>query len=120
VLGVCRRVLGDAQDAEDAFQATFIILAKKAASLVRHRSLGGWLYTVAYRVALRARARRAARTDRERPLDEALPVAGGGPEDEAAWREVRRVIDEEVCRLPQKYRMPFVLHHLAGRSSTEV
>jgi RNA polymerase sigma factor (sigma-70 family) len=120
VLGVCRRVLGDAHEAEDAFQATFLVLAQKAASAARHRSPGGWLYTVAYRVALRARARRAARAGRERPLDEPPPTADPGPEGEAAGREVRRAIDEEVSRLPEKYRVPFVLFHLEGRSSAEV
>jgi RNA polymerase sigma factor (sigma-70 family) len=120
VLGVCRRVLGDAHEAEDAFQAAFLVLARKAASAARHRSVGGWLYTVAYRVALRARARRAARMARERSLD-GPPAAGGlDPVGEAGWREVRRVIDEEVSRLPEKYRLPFVLFHLEGRSSAEV
>jgi RNA polymerase sigma factor (sigma-70 family) len=120
VLGVCRRVLGDADDAEDALQATFLVLARKAASAARHRSAGGWLYTVAWRVALRARARRAARAGRERPLEDTPPAAALGPDDEAEWREVRRVIDEEVARLPAKYRVPFVLFHLEGRSSAEV
>jgi RNA polymerase sigma factor (sigma-70 family) len=120
VLGVCRRVLGDAHDAEDAFQATFLVLARKAASAARYRSAGGWLYTVAYRVALRARARRAVRVTRELPLDEPPPAVALGPASEAAWREVRQVIDEEVSRLPEKYRAPFVLFHLEGRSTAEV
>jgi RNA polymerase sigma factor (sigma-70 family) len=120
ILGVCRRVLGDAHDAEDAFQATFLVLAKKAASAARHRSLGGWLYTVAQRVALRARARRAARATHEQPLKEPPPTGAPDPTGEAAWRDVRRVIDEEVSRLPEKYRVPFVLYHLEGRSNAEV
>src|SRR5262249_28867985 len=119
VLGVCRRVLGDAHEAEDAFQATFLILARKAASAARHDSAGGWLHTVAYPVALRSRLRLAARAARERPLDEALLSAGEG-EGDASWREVRRVIDEEVARLPEKYRVPFVLFHLEGYTSAEV
>jgi RNA polymerase sigma factor (sigma-70 family) len=120
VLGVCRRILGDAHEAEDAFQATFLVLARKAASAARHRSVGGWLHTVAYRVALRARARRVARRAREHTLDEPPPAGELDPASEAGWREVRRVIDEEVSRLPEKYRLPFVLFHLEGRSSAEV
>jgi RNA polymerase sigma factor (sigma-70 family) len=119
VLGVCRRVLGHAQDAEDAFQATFLVLARKAADVARYRSPGGWLYTVALRVALRARARRAARTARESPFEEPL-AADPDPLSEAAGQEVRRLIDEEVSRLPEKYRVPFVLFHLEGRSTAEV
>src|SRR5262245_11782904 len=65
VLSVCRRVLGDAHEAEDAYQATFLVLARKAASAARCRSAGAWLYTVAYRVALRARWRRVVRHTRE-------------------------------------------------------
>jgi RNA polymerase sigma factor (sigma-70 family) len=117
VLGVCRRVLGDAHDAEDALQATFLLLARKPASAARCRSAGGWLHTVAYRVSLRAR--RAARGTRELPPDES-PAPALDPASEAAWREVRRAIDEEVSRLPEKYRAPFVLYHLEGRSIAEV
>jgi RNA polymerase sigma factor (sigma-70 family) len=120
VLGVCRRVLGDVHEVEDAFQATFLVLAQKAASAARHRSAGGWLYTVAYRVALRARARRATRTLRERPLDEPPLADVPDPAGAAAERDARRVIDEEVSRLPEKYRIPFVLFHLEGRSCAEV
>src|SRR6516164_1775910 len=119
VLGVCRRILGDAHEAEDAFQATFLVLARKAASAARHRSVGGWLHTVAYRVALRARARRVARSCHEWPLDEP-PAIALDPASEAAWREVREVIDEEVSQLPEKFRAPFVLFHLEGRSNAEV
>jgi RNA polymerase sigma factor (sigma-70 family) len=120
VLGVCRRVLGDAHEAEDAFQATFLVLARKAASAARHRSVGGWLYTVAFRVALRARARRAAHSARELPFDEPPVATDLDPVGAAGWREVRQVIDEEVSRLPEKYRLPFVLFHLEGRSSAQV
>jgi RNA polymerase sigma factor (sigma-70 family) len=119
VLGVCRRVLGHAQDAEDAFQATFLVLARKAATVARYRSPGAWLHTVAFRVALRARARRAARIARECSLHERFSVVPD-PLGEAAAQEVRRLIDEEISRLPEKYRVPFVLFHLQGRSTAEV
>src|SRR5262249_33867627 len=112
VLSVCRRVLGDAHDAEDAFQATFLILARKASSAARSASAGAWLHTVAYRVALRARSRRATHATSQQPLDGPFPGRDPDPAEEALTREVRRVIDEEVGRLPEKYRLPFVLFHL--------
>src|SRR5262245_34654868 len=93
VWGVCRRVAGDAHVAEDAFQATWIVLSRKARSVKGGGSLPGWLHRVAYRLSLAARVRPAA------PLEDA-PVEAPGPEDEAARREVGRVIDEEVSRLP--------------------
>jgi WD40 repeat protein/DNA-directed RNA polymerase specialized sigma24 family protein len=107
VLGVCRRVLGDAHEAEDAMQATLLILAKKAAVAAHYRSVGAWLHTVAYRVALRA-SRRLARGACPLPADD-LPGTMPDP-----------AVEAEVSRLPDKYRVPFVLFHLEGRSTAEV
>src|SRR5579871_5363215 len=104
VLGVCRRLLRHEQDAEDAFQAAFLALARRAAALGRRESVGGWLYRVAYHIALRARVdicRRARREQSRPPRPD--PVAD--PAEEAAGLELRRVIDEEVNRLPAKYRV---------------
>jgi RNA polymerase sigma factor (sigma-70 family) len=120
VLGVCRRVLRHEQDALDAFQATWLALARRARSIGRRESVGGWLYRVAYRAALRARARAAARAGRERPLGNLAPVSGTlGPCAEAGLGELRDALDEEVSRLPQKYRGVFVLRCLAGKSREE-
>jgi RNA polymerase sigma factor (sigma-70 family) len=116
VLGVCRRLLHDAHEAEDAFQATFFVLAHKARSVSRPESLGPWLHGVAYRTAARAR-QAAQRRARER---EATAMPDGGPAVEAAWREVRQVLDEELNRLAQKYRAPLVLFYLEGKSTEEV
>jgi RNA polymerase sigma factor (sigma-70 family) len=116
VLGVCRRLLRDAHEAEDAFQATFLVLVHKARSIGRPELLGPWLHGVAYRTAAQARqaARRRAR-EREAP---AMP--GGDPAAEVAWRELRRVLDEELGRLAPKYRVPLVLFYLEGKSTEEV
>lgn len=118
VLSVCRRLLRHEQDAEDAFQAVFMALARRAAALGHRESVGGWLYRVAFRIALRARATEAKRTIREHavPPSEASLL---DPGDEAALRELRQAIDEEVNRLPEKYRVPFVLCHFDGRSNAE-
>jgi RNA polymerase sigma factor (sigma-70 family) len=116
VWGICRRILGQEQDAEDAFQAAFLVLARKARTAGRRGSVGGWLYRVAVRVALAARARARTRVGRERPLagDPADPGAAADPAAGAACREVRAAIDEEVARLPGRYRHPFVLCCLEG------
>src|SRR5260221_14773882 len=106
VLGVCRRVLHHAHDAEDAFEATFLVLARKAAGLRRRERVGNWLYGTAYRAALEARAARwRAGETQVSPMPE--PEA---PDDDAAdWRDLRAVLDHELNRLPEKYRIAVVL-----------
>jgi RNA polymerase sigma factor (sigma-70 family) len=118
VHGVCLRVLRHEQDAQDAFQATFLALTRQARRIGRRESVGGWLYKVAYRAALRARAR--GRVAREQPLGELLDGGAADPGAEAAWRELRAVLDEQVNRLPEAYRAVFVLRCLAGKSRVEV
>jgi RNA polymerase sigma factor (sigma-70 family) len=110
VLSVCRRVLRD-QDVDDAFQATFLALAKEAGSIRRQGSIGAWLYEVAYNAALAVRARqaRAQRAERAAASPEAAPAT-----DEVAYRDVQQVLDEELHRLPERLRRPIVLVHLLG------
>jgi RNA polymerase sigma factor (sigma-70 family) len=117
VLGVCRRVLRHEQDAEDAFQATFLVLARKAASLRARELVGNWLYGTAYRTALEARATIARRQAREKQVEN---MPDPQVEPEAAWRDLRPVLDRELSRLPDKYRVPVVLCDLEGRSRKEV
>jgi RNA polymerase sigma factor (sigma-70 family) len=114
VRGLCRRVLRHEQDAEDAFQATFLALAKKAAT-VSGQSLAGWLYRVAFHAALKAKARSARR---ETTLPE-MTSASAGAADNLHDRELRAVLDEEVLRLPERFRLPVVLCYLQGRSNSE-
>src|SRR5262245_10235560 len=117
VLGVCRRVLSHQQDAEDAFQATFLALAQKADSIRDRPALAGWLYGAAYRAALtlkRSAARRRAHEGRARPPAAAEPFA------DLAWREVEALLEEEIQRLPEKYRAVFVLCCLESQSRAEV
>jgi RNA polymerase sigma factor (sigma-70 family) len=116
VLGLCRRLLHDGHDAEDAFQATFLLLAQKAGSIRSPALLGNWLYGVAYRVAVRARRVRARRQARERPV---VDVPAPAQDAEVVWSDVRPVLDEEVNRLPDKYRVPFVLCCLEGKTNEE-
>ncbi len=113
IYGLCRRVLGHTQDAEDAFQAAFLILARKAGAVRRRNAVAPWLYRVAQRVALRARAQAKL----PGPLPEGLAAAQGP--DAAESSDLKRVIDEEIGRLPARYRSAVVLHYLEGRSTTE-
>ncbi len=105
VLGVCSRLLRDFQDAEDAFQATFLILARKAGSVVKRESVGCWLYGVAYRTAQEARSANARRRERERPMSE-VPHPEVAPAEVQDWRPL---LDQELNRLPEKYRSAVVL-----------
>lgn len=116
VFGVCRRILGDVHAAEDAFQATFLVLAQKAPSLLRRSLVGNWLYGVAFRTAKRARADAARRHCQER---QAPMPDRSDPLEECIWRDLRPVLDEEIQSLPAKYRRPFVLCYLEGRTNEE-
>ncbi len=111
VLRVCRGVLVDPSDTEDAFQATFLVLVKKARGLWVRDSLGPWLHQVAYRTALRARSGAARRRRHERRAAIARPEGRAEPED-----ELIRVLHEELARLPERFRAPLVLCDLEGRS----
>jgi RNA polymerase sigma factor (sigma-70 family) len=115
VHGTCRRVLGHKQDAEDVFQATFLILARKAGA-IRQPDVGGFLYRVAYRLAVRARGDVAKRLRREQRA-EAPPA----PDlvREVTWREVREVVDQELQRLPEAARTALVSCYLEGRTLDE-
>jgi RNA polymerase sigma factor (sigma-70 family) len=115
VLGTVRRLLGNEADAEEAFQATFLVLARRAAALGRV-PLGPWLHGVARRTAAHLRADRARRQARER---RAVVMNAVGPSSEAVWRDLRPVLDEEVGRLPARYQAAVVLCYLEGKTYEE-
>lgn len=117
VYGVAQRVLSQRQDVEDVFQATFLVLARDAAGIRNRASAASWLYGVAHRLALKARARRAAQ--RETPLkDETMDHAN--PLAELAQRSELQALDEELNELPERYREPLVLHYLLGRTNRQI
>ena len=113
VQGVGQRVLGDFHGAEDVFQATFAILARRAGSIRKREALGSWLYGVAQRIAAKARAKAAFRRDRERQLRD-MPHAEHL--DDLTWQELRGVLDEEIARLPEKCRAAIVLCYFESKS----
>jgi RNA polymerase sigma factor (sigma-70 family) len=115
VWSLCRRVLGDSPDAEDAFQATFLVLVRKGRSLHRPNLLGNWLYGVAWRTARKARAASARRRACERPLGN----MAASPTERDPWRELLPLLDEEVRRLPERYRQPLVLCYFLGKTYAE-
>jgi RNA polymerase sigma factor (sigma-70 family) len=117
VLSACRRVLNDWHAAQDCFQATFLLLARKAGSLERPEAVGPWLYGVACRTARKLKAQEARRQACERQAA-APPVVENG--DAVVWRDLRPLLDEAVSSLPEKYRVPFILHHLQGVTVAEV
>jgi RNA polymerase sigma factor (sigma-70 family) len=113
VRNVCRNVLADEHDAEEAMQATFLLLARRAGSLRQPEALAGWLHGAARQIALRSRravARRRARESQARPA----PPPAPGPVAEASWRELQAMLDEELARLPERLRTPFALCCLEG------
>ena len=118
VMGVCRDILYRHQDAEDAFQTTFMTLARKAGAIRDRRVLAYWLHEVAYRIAIRMKARvsrlPALTATAERQ------TSGGGPESTAAWKELGLLLHAEVDRLPESYRALVVHCYLEGETNREV
>jgi HlyD family secretion protein len=120
VFAVCQHVLRHRQDAEDACQATFLTLARRAAAIVQRESLSSWLCTVAYRQALRLRKRSAhPMPQQERLEDVADEQPGVDPAERTAWRDLRQRLDVELSRIPEKYRSAFILCHLEGKTCAE-
>ena len=115
VLAVCRRVLRHTQDAEDAFQATFLVLVRRAEAVLPRERVGPWLHGVAYRTALKARGVAARRRGREAPLPPIEPEAR--PADD--FSDLKPLLDRELVRLPDTYREPVILCDLQGRSRAE-
>ncbi|MGH7223593.1 MAG: RNA polymerase sigma factor, partial [Gemmataceae bacterium] len=117
VLSACRRVLSNEADVEDAFQATFLVLLRRAPSMVWRTSIGAWLFGVAHRVAVRARAdvqrrqRRESEASRLRPEQESLP--------DLSWREAVGILHGELDRLPDRYRLPLLLCYFDGKTREE-
>jgi RNA polymerase sigma-70 factor (ECF subfamily) len=115
VLGVCRRILRNEADAEDAFQATFLVFVRKAGSIRSRQTLSNWLYGVAHNTALKARAMNGKRQVKEWQ-------AGAMPKHEAqseVWHELQTLLDAELSKLPDKYRIPIVLCDLEGVTHKE-
>jgi len=116
VLGVCRRILGNEQDAEDAFQATFLVFCRRAGSLRPKDSLSAWLYIVAYRAAQKARVA-AARRRKHEALSPEKPVAD--PLAQISLREGAEMLERELARMPEKLRTPLILCYLEGLTRDE-
>lgn len=122
VLGTCRHVLSEHHAAEDAFQATFLALARKGATIRNRRVLAGWLHEVAHRIAVKTRASAVRRRNVERQSMAISPPATepGAQDHIAVWNELRPVLHAEVDRLPERYRVPVILTYLEGKTNEEV
>jgi RNA polymerase sigma factor (sigma-70 family) len=119
VLGVCGRMLAEAADVEDAFQATFLVLVRRAGQLGPRDALGPWLYGVAARVCLRARSEAARRRSRHEPITAGSRALAEPRQAAGDQRELIEVLDQELNRLPTKYRCPLVLCYLEGQTHEE-
>jgi RNA polymerase sigma factor (sigma-70 family) len=117
VWGVCRRILANHHDAEDAFQATFLVLVRKAGSIRPKEMVGNWLYGVARQTALKAKATTARRSAREKQVT-AMPEPAV-TEQPDLWHDVQPLLDQELSRLPSKYRAVIVLCDLGAKTRTE-
>jgi RNA polymerase sigma factor (sigma-70 family) len=115
VMGICQRVLPDPNDAHDGFQAAFLVLVRKAGSAGWHDSIAGWLHRVAFRAALRIKASAQRRRTHETQAANMAPASAIDP----SWNELRGVLDEELDRLPEKYRTPLVLCYIEGKTNEE-
>jgi RNA polymerase sigma factor (sigma-70 family) len=113
VLGVCRRIVGNVHDAEDAFQATFLVLVRKAASIGARDAVGNWLFGVAYRAALKARAAAVRRKAREKQVEQ-MPERATDPCE--VWNDLRPLLDRALDRLPAKYRAAIILCDLEAKT----
>src|SRR5262249_24702072 len=116
VYGVCRRILPDANDVEDAFQATFLVLVRKGGTLRDPGRLSSWLYGVAHHTARKARAKAALRTRSER---QASAMASKSDGNDMTLKELQAVLDEEISQLPEKYALPLVLCYLEGKTNAQ-
>src|SRR6516162_9623270 len=116
VLDVCRGVFGNDADAEDAFQATFLVLVSKASSIRKTASVGSWLHGVAYRTAVKARAQSATRRKREARA----PTRTNWEPDDLTWREMQEILHEELNGLAERYRVPLVACYLQGKTQDQV
>jgi len=117
VLDVCRNILGNEQDAEDAFQATFLVLAQKAGAIRKKSSVGSWLYGVAYRTAVKAQAQFAKRQKHEARAPSRTPVASG---ESLTWHEVQQVLYAELNGLTERYRAVLVHCYLEGKTQDQM
>jgi RNA polymerase sigma factor (sigma-70 family) len=116
ILGLCRRLLRDRHDADDACQATFLVLARAARSVRKQESLASWLHGVAYRISMSLKRQEARRLRREHAVRKPAVCAA---DDDLSWRECRAVLDEELARLPERYRAPLILCYLEGKTRDE-
>jgi RNA polymerase sigma factor (sigma-70 family) len=115
VWGVCRHVLGHEQDAEDAFQATFLVLAQQARGIRKREALPSWLHGTAFRIAMRAKRDLGRRRNREARTEPGRPASSS----ESAWQDLQAALDQEVQALPERQRAVFVLCALEGKSQAE-